>query len=322
MAEIVITDVTSGTLPGTGAFDELMSSNQLRLDKQYAQNRLRGADYAKVYLGSMEAIMQQAIVYILGRQEADKKAELIEEQTIKTEAETRLVEAQILKVVAETALVEQETLNAIIQGQILTETVLKVIAETSLIGKQEDLIDGQILKIVQEIELTKAQVWSEKGKVSSDCSIIAPPTVIGGLIGGQLQKIENEGFLIAQKVITETAQTASNTVDDSVIGKQKLLYQAQTDGFARDAEQKLCKIMADSWNTRRVTDEQTTARNTGLEDDEINRVMNAAKNGIGLRWNIREVLDSDGNAVVPAQVVTETQNPANTFCLPEDPGCA
>ena len=322
MAEIVIGDVTSGTLPGTGAFDELMRTNQLRLDKQYSINRLRGADYAKVYLGSMEAIMQQAIVYILGRQEADKKAELIEEQTTKTEAETRLVEEQILKVIAETALVVQETANAVIQGEILTQTVLKVIAETSLIGKQEDLIDGQILKIVEEIELTKAQVWSEKGKVSSDCSIIAPPAVIGGLIGGQLQKIENEGYLIAQKVITEAAQTEDNTVANSVIGKQKLLYQAQTDGFARDAEQKLVKIMADSWNTRRVTDEGTSALNTGLEDNEINRVLNAAKNGIGLRWNVREVLDSEGLPVVPTEEIVETQNPANTFCIPEDPGCA
>lgn len=348
MAEILINDITTKTLPGSGAFDDLMTANQLRLDKQYVQSRLRGADYAKVYLGSMEAIMQQSIVYILGRQEADKKADLINEQITKTEADTRLVEAQILKtdaetikvgaetlqveantlkINAETALVQQETANAVIQGQILTQEVLKVIAETSLLGKQEALIDQQILKMeqevlnmIQEVDLTKAKVWSEKGKVSDDCSIVAAPTTIGGLIGGQLDKIVNEGELLAQKVITEAAQTTDNTDVNSVLGKQKSLYTAQTDGFARDAEQKLAKIMADSWNTRRVTDEGITARNTGLEDDEINRVLNAAKNGIGLRWNIREVLDAEGEPT--GSVITEEQNPANTFCIPEDPGCA
>ena len=108
MAEIVTDDLTTSDLPGTGVFDELMVANQVRLDREWEKNRIRGADYAKVYLGTMEATLAQSVVYLLGRQKADKEAELIEEQTKKVTAEIELIHAQVIKTHAETSLIEQE----------------------------------------------------------------------------------------------------------------------------------------------------------------------------------------------------------------------
>lgn len=327
MAEIITDDITTGVLPGLGVFDELMTANQVRLDKQYSENRLRGPDYAKVYLGSMEAIMQQSIVFLLGRQKADKEAELIVEQTLKVIAEVILIGKQGEKLDAETDLLidqlitealnrdktsaeidllvdqlltqalERDKISAEIEGieavtaltnqKLLTEvettalTAAKVVTE----GKQQELIDGQIEKMSHEIHLIEAQVWSERGKVSDDCSIIDPPPIIGGLIGGQLTKITNEGLLLVQKVETEKAQTSDTVTAGTVagvIGKQKDLYAAQTDGFARDAEQKLTKIMVDSWNVRRTTNDETHANPAGIGDAEICKVIGKAKEGIAI----------------------------------------
>lgn len=88
------------------------------------------------------------------------------------------------------------------------------------------------------------------------------------LLQEQKLKTVAETALLNQKMATEKAQTIEAGVDDnSVVGKQKLLYAAQTNGFTRDAEQKAAKLMVDSWSVRRTTDEGTVADSTNMLDD-------------------------------------------------------
>ena len=99
-----------------------------------------------------------------------------------------------------------------------------------------------------------------------------------------LLKTGQETALLTQKVVTERAQTSAVGVDpDSVIGKQKNLYQAQTDGFARDAENKAAKLMADTWGIRRTTDETgTDADSTNkLSDFHVGRAIEKLLTGVG-----------------------------------------
>jgi hypothetical protein len=87
-----------------------------------------------------------------------------------------------------------------------------------------------------------------------------------------------------QKVATEKAQILGLGVDeDSVIGKQKRLYQAQTDGFRRDAEQKAAKLYVDVWSAQRMTDDgkQANAVN-GLDDVTMGGVMTKLRQGVGI----------------------------------------
>lgn len=99
----------------------------------------------------------------------------------------------------------------------------------------------------------------------------------------QKTRIASENALMQQKILSERAQTQSSGVDpDSVIGKQKALYQAQKDGFARDAEQKAAKLLADTWSSRRMTDEGTVADNVNmLSDQVVGRAITKMLNGVG-----------------------------------------
>jgi hypothetical protein len=96
-------------------------------------------------------------------------------------------------------------------------------------------------------------------------------------------KTAQETALLGQKVASERAQTVGAGVDaDSVIGKQKSLYQAQADGFKRDAEQKAAKLLVDSWNVRRTTDSGTVADGTNmLNDATVGRAVKAVLAGVG-----------------------------------------
>jgi hypothetical protein len=135
-----------------------------------------------------------------------------------------------------------------------------------------------------ELELIKQQIANAilEGKVlvAQECKLRAE----FDLTMATILKVNAEKALLDQKLLTERAQiTAMGVDEDSVVGRQKLLYQAQTAGFTRDAEQKAAKLLVDSWNVRRTTDETgTQADNINmLNDVAIGRVVNKLLAGVG-----------------------------------------
>ena len=141
--------------------------------------------------------------------------------------------------------------------------------EAQLMAKQIELTNQQ--RINAEVEMTVLQ--AQKCKLDAEYDLLIE----------QKGKSSAETALLTQKVVTERAQTLAVGVDeDSVLGKQKALYQAQTNGFARDAEQKAAKLMVDSWNVRRTTDEGTVADATNkLADSYVGGVVSKLLSGVG-----------------------------------------
>jgi hypothetical protein len=213
MTTIAVTDLTQATLEGSGAFDVLMRANKAHLEAEFNKDRIKGAEYATVYLGSLTQVMQTALQFLLAKEKVRLENELLEKQAL---------------------LVTEQTANAVLEGKVL-------IAQECKLRAEYDLILANILKANQETAL------------------------------------------LSQKVASERAQTTALGVDDnSVLGKQKILYQAQTDGFKRDAEQKAAKLMADTWNVRRTTDEGTVADGTNLLNDaSVGRAISKLLTGIG-----------------------------------------
>ena len=67
-----------------------------------------------------------------------------------------------------------------------------------------------------------------------------------------------------------------------MVGKQKLLYGAQTQGFSRDAEQKAAKLMVDTWSVRRTTDEAEEANGVNkLDNTYVGRAVQKLLTGVG-----------------------------------------
>ena len=239
---ITTASLTTKSLTGTGVFDELMAAANVHLQNEYSAQRITGPEYSQVYLGAMQAVLQQSIGFLLAKEKAEKETALVEAQTIQTTAETtrtaqdtlNLV-SQELKIDAESLVLAQDKLNGVIQGTVL---------------------EAQRCKLAQEFNVLVAQV----------------------------NKIVAEITLVTQKKTTEEAQTLGTVVQSgSVLDKQNGLYDAQTAGFARDAEQKAAKIMVDTWNVRRTTDTNTVPHvDTNLEDTDIGLVVAKLKTGIGV----------------------------------------
>lgn len=144
----------------------------------------------------------------------------------------------------------------------------KIQVEVEKLELEKTLVAQQAANAILEGEVLKGQ----KCKLDAEFDVLQETKL----------KTAAETALLAQKHVTEQAQTQGIGVDAaSVIGKQILLYEAQTEGFKRDAEQKAAKMMIDTFNVRRTTDEATVADGVNLlSDANIGRAVGKLLAGI------------------------------------------
>lgn len=209
MADITIDDLTTGTIGGTGVFDKLLAAVKVHVQQEFSEGRIRGSDYATVYLGALQSVISQSLQFLLQEQISDKQADLL-------------------------------------AAQIVTQ------------GKQSDLLDTEIIKSTSEANLIDTQVL----------------------------KVTSEINLIDQKKKTEEAQIL-DTIDGSpvagAIGKQIALYEAQTSGFNRDAEQKAAQIFSNLASVIYSTDpDAISPLNAGFGEDNIKSLLVALAGGVGV----------------------------------------
>lgn len=316
--------LTTKALDGSGVFDELMAAVNVHLQNEYNAQRIRGTEYADVYLGALQSVLGQSMQFLLEREKSEKETALLEQQALLVTAQTTnagkegaLIDANAAKVAqdtllatAQTAQANQETTNLTAQKLLIDAQAAHTAQETVNLVSQELLIDAQKLKTDQEttnlvsqellIDAQTAGQVQETLKTTEEVALVTQNkanAVIQGtvltaqecklraefdLLMAQVLKVGAEQGLLDQKKVTETAQTSGTGIGTgSVIAKQIALYTAQTDGFARDAEQKAAKIMADTWNVRRTTDEATEANvDNKLDDANIGAVIAKLKSGI------------------------------------------
>ena len=286
---ITIDDLTEVKLDGEGAFDKLMQVTRLHLQEEFKTGRIKAPEYAQVLSSSLDAILQNAVIFLLQKDEAANKAALVQAQIELTNAQRDLVLAQIENQQEETELTRAKVTLTLAQAtlppaeirkidaQIVSAgiTDLYVQAQTVTQAKQTDLVAQQVLKLTQD---TTNAAQELKNLIAQECVLKSQ----FDLNMEQKLNVTAQTGLVSQRSATERAQTIGSGVDvDSVIGRQKALYKAQADGFQRDAEQKTTKILIDSWNVRRTTDSGTVADGTNkLYDPSIGRAVDKLLIGI------------------------------------------
>ena len=255
--------LTEAKLSGTGVFDVLMRATKAHLEEEFGKNRIKGQEYSQVYLGSLTAVLEQSLRFLLDKDKTHFEVALIEAQVRLADAQVLLVEKQIAREDQEAALRAAQT--------------AKLIRETELIDKQELLMDSQIEVSTQTI----AKGVIEITNLGIQSSLLNAQV---NLTTAQKTSTDAQSALVIQKTLTEKAQIQGTGVDEnSVVGKQKNLYTAQTNGFLRDSEQKVAKLLTDSWVVRRTTDEGTLAGNQNLlKDETIGLAIQKMMAGVGV----------------------------------------
>jgi len=200
MAQILISELTEGIVDGNGYFDELMKAATAHLEEQHKLGRIKGADYATVYLGAMQWAMQQAVAFALGRQQADKQAELLAAQELKTDAEKLLVDEQ-------TGLVTQQTLTEVertglttaqknktdSEKALLDQKTLTEVQQTALVIKQQGLYQKQTDGFDRDAEQKSLKLWTDVWSIARstdpDAAAVALPTTVSTNLNNLLEEV-------------------------------------------------------------------------------------------------------------------------------------
>jgi hypothetical protein len=147
-------------------------------------------------------------------------------------------------------------------------------------------IRAEIDQLRATLAVTVGQVDNELAKTINDTTRATNDTnKINAEMDALVLKTAAEVALLNQKTQTELAQVADVVATGTVvgiIGKQKLLFGKQTDGFDRDAEQKLAKLLIDSYAVRLTTSGDGDSTAAGLNDAQVKAVVDKAKEGIAV----------------------------------------
>lgn len=273
---IEVTDLTGGELKGAGLYDELMRSLASHLKDQYESGAITGTDYATVYLGGIQAALTHATQFVLGKDLTNQQILLLVAQTENANKQILLTTAQIANIEADTA-VKIKQLDLMVaqiaqtQAQVLltNSQKLKTDKDTEIGTKQLDVMTSQIAQTTEQVKLIKQQVINTTNENTT--------------ITKQQAKLDVEVAVLTQKKLTEEAQildTVNGLPVAGVIGKQKILYHQQARGFDRDAEQKLAKILVDTYTVRQTTAGGEDPAANGVDGPQVKQVLTIAKAGI------------------------------------------
>ncbi len=283
-------------------YEVLTTSITAKLDELYAAEKVDDETYAKLLTQSFDDALKLSVSATQQQQQIEKDLEVKQAQIAQINQQVLNMQAEKLRVDAQVAQVNAEILNLGVQREKLTQEVsnlakqeLQTVEQTKHVTQQTANLVSQKLQLEAQTLLVNQQtanaLTENTTQIKQQCKLAAEFDV---LMETKL-KTATETALLVQKTATEKAQITEMGVDEnSVIGRQKALYAGQTEGFKRDAEQKAAKLMIDTWNVRRTTDESTIAGqaldpvtnqpvgvNNRLGDADLARVVGKLISGVG-----------------------------------------
>lgn len=285
-------DLTTGSVNGTGAFDVIMQGVAAQLKAEYENNRITGAEYAKTYIALTQAALASATQYLLGRDAAYWQA--VQAQAASVTARVQLATAKIQNAAAKLEAMTTKANYALTKlklsildteyatGQYNLENLLpsqlaQTNAQTSLLSydlttvkpaevanlnKQGTLLDSQKLGQDKQNDTAAYNLSTTLPKQSE----ILEQQHIGGVRDNAIKDfnltylLPNQRLLSQEQIESQRAQTSDTRSDGTTpitgsIGKQNSLYAQQTVSYQKDSQLKAAKVFSDVWITCRSIDE-------------------------------------------------------------------
>lgn len=298
MAEITVAQVTDIDT-GTGVFDALLASIKEHITKEYEEDRITGSDYATVYLGALQAALAESTKFVLGKQAADKQADLIAEQInseIKNNEANGIIDHQKKKLQEEIDLVIGQTAvqyenidaskqNTQRQNTLNSQQVIKVSKESEYIVTQnEELkLNGPVDRTLKTEQATATKSGGEDRTNEANANV--------ALMNAQELKVESETLhdrLIAiARLEKESGYDMTHDITGTITGMTPVttglidskyresegrvnLIGDQRIGLKTDAKQKLLKSLFDGYSvntsvTGEVSNAPSGATGTGID---------------------------------------------------------
>lgn len=254
-------EVTTKDPDGTGAFDTFMTAISKHLEKEFSQGRIVGADYSNAYIAAMQMALQQAVDFVLKKDQVFISA---------TTAQLAAIDAAIGIIKSKIALVTAQIQAYIAQTQYAGEKLkLSNLHETYI------TLIAQYNKLCEEVNVQKAQTSGTR----TDNATVA------GSIGAQIQMVNEQIKLVREQIESARAQTLDTRTDGAVvkgqIGKQKDVASQQIIAFKQKAGIDAANIASNAWITSKGMNDAVEAP-TSMQNAALNNVVDQVYANAGL----------------------------------------
>ncbi len=217
---------------------------------------------------------------------------IAKEKVLVAKEEVKLATAKLANLPKEGALLDAQVIKSVEDAALTVQQAKNLLSEASNIPKQGLILDAQKLQATQQLVNLTAEKQLVDAKVSNSYTEGTVLTATKCKLDAEFDltnenrlKSAAETSLLTQKKLTETAQVSDAGVTAaSVIGRQTALYAAQTEGYARDAEQKASKLLLDIWSVRKTIDETGTDATVvnKLDDVNLGKMMTKLLTNVGV----------------------------------------
>ena len=180
MATLEVSNITTGTINGTGTFDVMMQTVFLHLQREYAAGRITGDMYAKAYIEIMNNTLAQATQYVVAAFQATANDELVAAQIRKIDKDIELVTEQI-ELIGYQGVSEQAKYRDVVDGEVIAGTI----------GKQKDVYTAQTKgfkdSALQSLAKTMIDTWSVRRSTDEGTTTTPESKLYDGNIGNAIE---------------------------------------------------------------------------------------------------------------------------------------
>ena len=180
MATLEVSNITTGTINGTGTFDVMMQTVFLHLQREYAAGRITGDMYAKAYIEIMNNTLAQATQYVVAAFQATANDELVAAQIRKINKDIEMVTEQI-ELIGYQGVSEQAKYRDVVDGEVIAGTI----------GKQKDVYTAQTKgfkdSALQSLAKTMIDTWSVRRSTDEGTTTTPESKLYDGNIGNAIE---------------------------------------------------------------------------------------------------------------------------------------
>lgn len=143
MASVKLADLTTEIVTpteGTGIFDILLEKMEKRIQEQYEAGRITGSDFATVYLGTVQSVLQSSIQFLLNKDKAAMDAAIAEATVEKQwgyDVTTDVNGDLVLGASTGQGLIDEQVTKAANEVDLVIGQVAKIYADVALVGQQQ-----------------------------------------------------------------------------------------------------------------------------------------------------------------------------------------
>ena len=212
-----VDEVTTKDPDGTGAFDVFMFAISKHLEKEFSEGRIVGADYATTYIAAVQMALQQAVEFVLKKDQVFITTATSQLTAINAAIETVKAKASLVLTQIQAYTAQTDYANKKLALATLHEQYINLTAQYDNLLKERERIEAQ----TAQIEAQTAQIVAQTAQVPEQTKHIqaqtAQLTAQTNQIPEQTKHIQAQTAQVMEQMETTRGQTLGTRTDGTTI---------------------------------------------------------------------------------------------------------